>query len=173
MESGMTNAQWLARVESAEQLIDFEIGERLFIWGFRAIVQHRKCGKPAISELERVFSEFGVDPALWSVDALVQAFALTAHTAIEVHCPGCPCISEAELSLLRAAAAAQRADFEIARREFERWLPVAAADWAVAPARGLGQLFQAAGLRFPWRDEDPLGQRSMTADKPVASRLLH
>jgi hypothetical protein len=173
MESGMTNAQSLAPVESAEQLIDFEIGERLFIWGFRAIVQHRKCGKPAISELERVYNEFGVDAALWSVDALVQAFALTAHTAIEVHCPGCPCISEAELSLLRAAAGAQRADFEIARREFERWLPVAAADWALAPARGLGQLFQAAGLRFPWREEVLVDQESMAVGGSSVSRALH
>jgi hypothetical protein len=31
---------------------DFEIGERLFIWGFRASVQYRKYGKPTVTELD-------------------------------------------------------------------------------------------------------------------------
>jgi hypothetical protein len=172
MDTSMNKAPSLARVEPSQQLIDLDIGERLFIWAFRAIVQHRKRGAPDMSEVERVFGEFGVDAALWSVAALVQAFALTAHTAIAVHCPGCPCISEAELSLLRAAAAAQRADIEIARRELERWLPGLAADWALAPARGLGQLFEAAGLMLPIREDVLVDPDSTTVGSSV-SRALH
>jgi hypothetical protein len=173
VDDRMSKLGSLARTQSPERLFDFEIGERLFIWGFRATMQHRKYGKPTVTELERIFAQFGTDAAVWSLDALVQAFALTAHTPIEVHCPCCPCISEAEISLLRAAAAAQRGDLDIARREFERWLPGQAAEWVLAPVLGLGQLFQAAGLRLPLREEDLVKQDSATVGRPIVSRVLH
>jgi hypothetical protein len=128
-----------------------EFGERLFLWGFRAMAQHHRCGRPILAAMRRVYGQYHVEDAVASLDALVGAFALTAHTAIAIHNPCCPCISEGETFLLRAMAAAQSADLHAARRDFGRWLPELAADWVLSPACGIGGMFKANGITLPLR----------------------
>ena len=152
-----------------------EAGERLFLWGFRAMARHYRFGQPTLAQMRQVYWHFGVDDAIASLDALVGAFARAAHAPVEVHSPGCPCVSPSERCLLRAAAAAQSGALAIARRELERWLPDLAADWATEPLRGLGQLFQAAGLNLPLRERELAIVPETMASRtwPVAPPTVH
>jgi hypothetical protein len=147
---------------STGRFAQLESGERLFLWGFRTMAQHRSCGCPIAAAMRQVYGQFLVADAAAAVETLVEAFASTAHTAIEVHSPCCPCVSESEVFLLRAMAAAQSANLDAARRQFERWLPLLAADWILGAACGVGTIFKAAGMTLPLRgqgtisvDDDP------------------
>src|ERR1700755_2388806 len=130
--------------------------ERLFIWGFRAKARSGTA-VPTADDIQQVYDHFRVGDAVLSLEAIIEIFACTAHTAIEVHCPTCPKMSESEHGILRAIAAAQRARDDVAREQFESWLPPVGADWALAPVRGLATIFQMAGLILPDRHIQTLG----------------
>ncbi len=89
-------------------------GERLFIWGFRAKARSGSA-VPTAADIQEVYDYFGVGDAVRSLEAIIDIFACTAHTAIEVHCPTCPRMSESERAILRAIAAAQQNELERAR----------------------------------------------------------
>jgi hypothetical protein len=116
-------------------------GEQVLFWGLRIVVQHRRCGRPAMAAILQVYRQFGVDDALASLDTLIDAISHTAHTSFKIHGSCCPSVSQSELLLLQAVAAAQTGDLEVARSGFEQWLPELAADSVLGPACGLGQLF--------------------------------
>ncbi len=151
------------------------VGERLFIWGFRAMAQYHRLGWPTVTDLRQVYGHYGVGDAVPSLDALLETFACTAHTAIELHCPGCRHVSPCEYYLLQAMSAVQSGSIDLARHGFERWLPGVAADWILSAARGLGTIFNAAGLTLPHRDAEPLGvHETMTMQSwPIGSPTLH
>lgn len=148
----MTNIIAFPRQTSTDQFPQLEDGERLFLWGFRTMAQHLRCECQIGVVIHRAYAEFLVEDAVGALEALVQAFASTAHTSIEVHSPDCPCVSEGEISLLNAMAAAQAGELNVARRQFEHWLPELAADWILGPVSGFASIFQAAGLALPRRD---------------------
>jgi len=148
----MKNVVPFPRVASPNRLPHLDFSERLFLWGFRAMAEHHRCGRPIIAAMRRVYAQFHVEDAVSSLDGSIEAFARTAHTPIEVHSPCCPCVSKSEAFLLQAVGSAQRGDLEAARRAFERWLPELAADWILSPACGVGKLFQMAGMTLPLRD---------------------
>ena len=145
--------------------------ERLFIWGFRAVAQRQRLGWPTLGGIRAVYEHFHVEDAVPSVDAMIEIFASTAHTAIELHASGCPCVSDGEFRLLSATSRAQRGDLDRSRRQFEQWLPHLAADWIMAPACGLGRIFRTAGLLFPTNDIP--SQTVNMQSWPVASEALH
>ncbi|WP_245327030.1 hypothetical protein [Bradyrhizobium sacchari] len=148
--------------------------ERLFVWGFRA--KARSGGAvPTAADIQQVYDHFRVGDAVPSLEAIIEIFACTAHTAIEVHCPTCPRISESECGILRAIAAAQKAHDDVAREQFECWLPPVGADWALAPVRGLATIFRMAGLIMPERHAPSRGHEGMMAMKSwfVGSSTLH
>jgi hypothetical protein len=136
----------------ADQLAQLEVGERLFLWGFRTMAQHRRCACPIAAEIRQIYGEFLVEDAVALLETVIDVFASTAHTAIAVHGPCCPCVSDGEMSLCRAMAAAQSGDPRAARQQFEHWLPELAADWILAPASEFGSIFQTAGMELPRRD---------------------
>jgi len=148
----MNNSLVASYDASTGRFAQLESGERLFLWGFRTMAQHRGCACPIAAVIRQVYGQFLVADAVASVETLVEAFAGTAHTAISVHSPCCPCVSEGETFLLRAMAAAQCADLDAARRQFEHWLPELAADWILGAAYGVGRIFKAAGMTLPMRD---------------------
>ena len=152
-----------------------DVGERLFVWGFRALAQHHRRGSPSFAELQEVFEHFGVDGAVSPLDAVMDAFYRTAHTAIEVHGPACPCVSMDEIFLLRGFAAAQSGDLETVRGQFERWLPELAADWVLAPMCGLARLFQTAGYTLPRHHDRQASTDPTRAIRtwPIGSQALH
>jgi len=162
-------------VGSTDTLYRLNAGEQLFVWGFRSMAHHYKFGRPTTEDLRQVYRHFGVGDAICSLDAMLEAFVRTAHTPIEIHAPACPCVSTCERFLLRCVSAAQSADLEIARHQFERWLPPPAADWVMAPTCGPGELFRAAGLILPMRNDAPapLLDTMATRTWPVESRTLH
>jgi hypothetical protein len=128
----------------------------------------------SLAAIREVYGQFHVDDAVASLDALLEVFARTAHTAIEVHSPCCPCVSRSEALLLQAIAAAQEDALEVARRSFERWLPDLAADWSLTPGCGIGRIFQMAGMRLPLRDLGTVGTETATMqDWPSGSQALH
>jgi hypothetical protein len=139
--------------ESVDTFEALEIPERLLIWGCRTWAACSRSRICPVSELQEVFARFGVVEAVASLDALLCATARTAIRTIEVRCPRCPNLSDDELCLLQAAAAAQHRDFESARTHLQRWLPGPVANWALGPACGLGALFEDAGLVLPVRLE--------------------
>jgi hypothetical protein len=148
--------------------------ERLFIWGFRAKAR-RGGAVPTASDIKEVYDHFRVGDAVPSLESIIEIFACTAHTAIEVHCPTCPRMSDSEHGLLRAIAAAQQERFEVAREQFECWLPPVGADWALAPVQGLATIFRMAGLILPDRQVRSFDQDRMMAMKSwlVGSPTLH
>lgn len=160
---------------TADTLSQLEVGERLFVWGFRSVAQYRRIGRPSMTELQRVCDHFGVVDAVPSLDAMLETFACTAHTVIELHCPGCPCLSESEYLLLQAAAACQHGDTITGQRRFEFWLPEVAADWILAPACGLGRIFANSGLILRSRNTSfmPRGGTMALQTWPVGSSTLH
>lgn len=148
--------------------------ERLFIWGFRA--KARSGGAvPTAADIQDVYDHFRVGDSVPSLEAIIEIFACTAHTPIEVHCPTCPKMSESEHGILRAIAAAQKERVDVAREQFESWLPPVGADWALAPVRGLATIFRMAGLILPDRQiRTPDIERTMAMKSWfVGSPTLH
>ena len=98
--------------------------ERLLIWGFRAKARSGTA-VPTAADIQEVYDHFRVGDAVPSLEAIVEIFACTAHTAIEVHCPTCPKMSESEHGILHAIAAAQdeRIDVTTEPVEFTRVKP--------------------------------------------------
>lgn len=138
--------------------------ERLLIWGFRG--KARSGGAvPTAADIQEVYDHFRVGDAVLSLDSIIEIFACTAHTAIEVHCPTCPRMSDGEHGFLRAIAAAQQHRFDVARGQLECWLPTIGADWALAPVRGLATIFQMSGLILPDRQV-----RSFAHDRTMAMK---
>ncbi|MCA1390304.1 MULTISPECIES: hypothetical protein [Bradyrhizobium] len=148
--------------------------ERLFIWGFRAKARSGSA-VPTAADIQQVYDHFRVGDAVLSLDSIIEIFACTAHTAIEVHCPTCPRMSDSERGILRAIAAAQQDRVDVAREQFERWLPPIGADWALAPLLGLATIFRMAGLVLPDRHVQPVEHDGMLAMKSwfVGSATLH
>ncbi|MEY9357938.1 hypothetical protein ABH994_000659 [Bradyrhizobium yuanmingense] len=148
--------------------------ERLFIWGFRAKARSGSA-VPTAADIQQVYDHFRVGDAVLSLDSIIEIFACTAHTAIEVHCPTCPRMSDSERGILRAIAAAQQDRVDVAREQFERWLPPIGADWALAPVLGLATIFRMAGLVLPDRHVQPVAHDGMLAMKSwfVGSATLH
>jgi hypothetical protein len=150
--------------------------ERLLIWGFRSLAQFRRLRWPTPLDIRQVYAHFSVADAVPALDAMFEAFACTAHTAIEVHSPTCPCMSAGEHGLLRAVSVAQHHRLDLARKQFECWLPPVAADWVLEPAQGLAIIFQAAGLMLPGRDSSEIGVRAAVVAMqswPIGSPTLH
>ena len=138
--------------------------ERLFIWGFRA--KARSGGAvPTAADIQQVYDHFRVGDAVPSLESIIEIFACTAHTAIEVHCPTCPRMSDSEHGILRAIAAAQQDRVDVAREQFACWLPAVGADWALAPVQGLATIFRMAGLILPDRHVRSLGHDRTMAMK--------
>ncbi len=156
-------------------LDQLDIGERLFVWGFRAMAQSRRLGWPTAADLRQVYGHYGVGDAVPLLDTLIEAFACTAHEAIELHRPGCRHVSPSEYYLLQAVSAAQSGSLDLARQQFERWLPGVAADWILGPACGLGTVFRRASLTLPQRDAAPLrvGETMAMQSWPVGSPTVH
>ncbi|MEY9593692.1 hypothetical protein ABIA06_005983 [Bradyrhizobium yuanmingense] len=148
--------------------------ERLFIWGFRAKARSGSA-VPTAADIQQVYDHFRVGDAVLSLDSIIEIFACTAHTAIEVHCPTCPRMSDSERGILRAIAAAQQDRVDVAREQFERWLPPIGADWALAPVLGLATIFRMVGLVLPDRHVQPIEHDGMLAMKSwfVGSATLH
>jgi hypothetical protein len=168
----MRNAIPFSRTGSPDGLPLLDFSERLFLWGFRAMIEYQWRGRPIIAAIRQVYGQFHVEDAVASLDALLEVFTRTMHTAIEVHSPCCPCVSESEALLLRAIAAAQAGRLEVARRRFEHWLPELAADWILSPACGLGRIFQAADMTLPLRDVGVMRMHE-TAMMHAGSQSLH
>ena len=148
--------------------------ERLFIWGFRAKARSG-AAVPTPADIQQVYDHFRVGDAVPSLEAIVEVFACTAHTPLEVHCPTCPKMSESEHGILRAIAAAQKDRADVAREQLENWLPPVGADWALAPVRGLATIFRMAGLILPDRHVRIFGPGRTMAMKSwlVGSPTLH
>ena len=174
VSQNMKNVNSTPRKTAADRPTQLHTGERLFLWGFRAIAQQHHCEHPVVAAIQQCYGEFGVSGAAALIEALVNAFFHTAHTTIAIHNPRCPCVSDEEAYLLRAMALTQFGYSNAAGRQFERWLPKLAAEWVLAPVSEVGKLFHAAGLSFCLGDVDRLnlaegGHQSW----PTASRALH
>ena len=170
----MTNSLVASYDASTGRFAQLESGERLFLWGFRTMAQHRACGCPVVAAMRQVYGQFFVRDAVAPLEVLVDAFASTAHTAIAIHGPCCPCASEGEACLLRAMAAAQSADLDAARRQFEHLLPELAADWILGAACGLGRIFKAAGMTLPMREPGMISTDDLAAtSQSIISTARH
>lgn len=139
----------MAQSEITKTLRQLGLGERLFVWGFRAIAQHHRLGRPRMSEVRCVYDHFQVADAVSSLNAMLETFACTAHSTVELHCPGCPCVSGSEYLISQATAAVQRGEIDLARQRFSNWLPDISTDWILSPASGLGRIFALHGLLLP------------------------
>jgi len=152
---------------AAGSLHDLGRAERVFLWGFRALVQHHRDGTVGYADIQATFEHFGVEEALPSLDSVLRVFALMSHRPLSLHCTGCANLSESEASLISAAAAAQVGRIEGARTELERWILPSAADWVWTQLYRIGRIFEAADLCLVARQRrrEPAGLRVVGGGK--------
>jgi hypothetical protein len=167
VDRNMKNVSPFPQATSMDKPAQLDRSERLFLWGFRSIAQHRNCGCPVLAATKHVYQRFQIEDAVTPLDALIDVFALNIHSAIEIHGPNCPCLAESEAALLRAMASAQSARLIGVRRGLERWLPEPAADQALGLLCEIAGIFQAAGLTF-----EPRNSRTSDADETAMVRSL-
>jgi hypothetical protein len=170
----MTDALSTSSKLQADKPTQLDFGERLFLWGFRAIAQHHQSDHPVVPTIRDHYEQFGIADAAVLIHAMVDAFFHTAHAPIAIHSACCPCVSDEEAVLLRAMAAAQRGDIDAAREQFGRWLPETAAEWIAVPVSEVGRLFHAAGLSLGARSVDGSKMAQTAAQSwPAGSRTVH
>src|SRR5262249_30755703 len=88
--------------KTSDGLAQLDRSERLCLWGVRAMAHHHRCGCPVDGEIRKVYGRYQIEDVVGSLDAMIDAFASNAHTAVEIHSPNCPCLSENEKVLLQA-----------------------------------------------------------------------
>jgi hypothetical protein len=136
-------------IETVDAFASLALPEQLLIGGVRAWVACCRAETCPMAVLRTTFGRFGAIDAAASVDAFMSCAVRTAIRCIEVRCPRCPGLTDDELRLLHAAAAAQQHDLAEARTDLEHWLPERAAYWALGPLCGFGSLLAQAGLFLP------------------------
>jgi hypothetical protein len=137
--------------------------ESALLAGIRCwVAGYRERGDP-LPDLCQEMDSAGVHDSAFSVDQLMAIFAHAARRPLEIHCPGCPALSDDEKQLLNAASLAQAGQSKMAERTLRLTLLSAqGAEFALGPLRGLGELFAEAKLFFR-RRRPPVGASSPTA----------
>jgi hypothetical protein len=94
----------------------------------------------------------GLSDSALAIDAFMTIAGRTTYRALEVHGPGCDCLSQDEKHLLHAASLAQAGHNAIAEKVLRTALLTAqGADMALGPLLRIGQLFSSARLFFRCR----------------------
>jgi len=134
------------------------------------VAGYRERGDP-LPDLCQEMDAAGVHDAAFSVDQLMAIFTHAARRPMEVHCPGCPALSDDEKQLLSAASLAQAGECKMAERTLRTTLLSAqGAEFALGPLHGLAELFAEAKLFFR-RRRPPLNADDSTA--PQSSIDIH
>ena len=94
----------------------------------------------------------GLSDSALAIDAFMTIAGCTTYRVLELHGPGCDCLSQDEKHLLHAASLVQAGHDALAERALRTALLTAqGADMALGPLQGIGQLFSAARLFFRCR----------------------
>jgi hypothetical protein len=126
-------------------------GERLLLWACRTWAAWAGAGRCPLCPIEHEFDRLGIGDAASALHAVMCATATSATRAFAIHGPACQHISEDEIRLLRAAAAAQQGQLEPALVHLQEWLPVTQANLALNPLRAFAEYLKRVGLDLPVR----------------------
>jgi hypothetical protein len=140
---------------------DLDKGEALLLIAIRWWGESFREGEDPIPCLLQGLETAGTADAAFSIDGLMSIVARVARRPVDIRCPRCPRLSDDEKNLLRAAGLAQNGDRDMAEKILRTSLLSAqAAEFALGPLEGLGELFAKARLflsrrRFPGDDQAP------------------
>jgi hypothetical protein len=175
VERIMTKSIALTDSETGDRPVQLETSERLLLWGFRTLAQHRGCECPVMAVIHQTYIRFGIEDALAPLATVVELFATSAHTPISLHSSSCPCLSADERLLLDATAAAQSGDLRASRKGFEYWLASMAAGGVAEAAYAIGKAFRKANFELPdpRRNTPDLDPAHAPQVRSVGSGALH
>ncbi len=126
---------------------DLEEPEAVLLLGLRWWVADVREHVNPLPRLRHGMGLAGASDAAVSIDALMSIIGGTARRPLEVHGPGCDCLSADEQQMLHAASLVQAGDSPRAEQVLRTALLSAqGADMALGPLQGIGRLFSAARL---------------------------
>jgi hypothetical protein len=129
------------------RVADLGFAESVLLGAIRCWVEAYRGGDDPVPRLRRGLKTTGTADAAFSIDALMTIVARTVRRPVEVHCPGCPNMSDDEKQLLYAASLAQAGASDIAEKVLRTTLLSAeGAAFAIGSLEGLGKLFTHAWL---------------------------
>jgi hypothetical protein len=149
--------------------------ERLLLWACRTWAAWVGAGRCPLCPIEHEFGPLGIAEAASALHALMYTTATSATRAFEVHGPRCQHISGDEIRLLRAAAAAQQGQLELALACLQEWLPPAQANLALNPLRAFAASLRSVGLNLPVRSSKTICESGIacSGDRAPTSATLH
>lgn len=128
---------------------DLPKAECILLVAIRVWVDGLRQNTDPLPSLRHGFSIAGAPDAAASVDMMMRILARAARHPLMIHRPSCPCLSQEEKQLLRAASLAQSDQEHLAETALRRTLLSAhGAEFALGPLLGIGRLFAAARLWF-------------------------
>jgi hypothetical protein len=126
---------------------DLDQGEAVLLLALRWWGESFREDEDPIPRLLQGLETAGAADAAFSIDGLMSIVARVARRPIDIRCPRCPRLSNDEKHLLRAASLAQDGDRDMAEKVLRTTLlSPQAADFALGPLEGLGELFAKARL---------------------------
>ena len=141
---------------------DLDKGESVLLIAIRWWGESFREGEDPIPCLLQGLETAGTADAAFSIDGLMSIVARVARRPVDIRCPRCPRLSDDEKHLLRAASLAQNGDRDMAEKVLRTTLlSPQAAEFALGPLEGLGELFAKARLF--------LSRRGLPADEEEAT----
>ena len=166
----------IAAAPRSQEFPDLNLAEKLMLWGIRIWVRLFLDGKSAVPVLKEGFELAGIDDGAVAIDSIMSVIASASVRTLDVRCPDCRQLSNDELRLLGAVAAAQTQELgKSAPAYLSVWLPPTAMRIAAAALPVLAAAFRDRGLMVrprPWvhglsATGDPVTHR------PAADVTLH
>jgi hypothetical protein len=132
-----------------ERRSGLEDPEAVLLIGLRWWAEDTRLQHDPLPRLRQGMAIAGLPDSALAIDAFMTIAGRTAYRALEVHGPGCDCLSPDEKHLLHAASLVQAGHNALAERALRTTLLTAqGADMALGPLMGIGQLFSSARLFF-------------------------
>jgi hypothetical protein len=126
---------------------DLDKGESILLIAIRLWVESFREGEDPLPALLQGLGTAGTADAAFSIDGLMSIVVRVARRPVDIRCPRCPHLSDDEKHLLQAASLAQNGDREMTDKVLRTTLlSPQAAEFALGPLEGLGELFAKARL---------------------------
>jgi hypothetical protein len=152
---------------------DLGTADCVLLLAIRWWVEDYRASTDPMPRLRSALQDAGAHDAAFPIDGLMTTIARVARRPVDIHCPRCPHVSDAEKQLLHAASLVQACNAPLAEKALRTALLSAeGAEFALAALEGLGTLFAQARLFFTRRAAPALElDSSLEADSPLLSDI--
>ena len=139
-----------ARPQAPASALDaLALSERFVLWNFRAWACCCRGRRLPAEPVVAAFADIGAPAAADALDAAMTRLVLATGRPLAVHCPPHPDLSDDELTLLAAAAAAQRHDRDALAHLFAGVLSPPAAALVGRSLLAFGSAIATVGVLLP------------------------